>query len=663
MKKKAFTLTELLVVVVIIGVLSAVVLPKFTKVLQTRKTTEAENVMAAVRNEQEARCMVGRNYTADTNKIASLPKAKSQNYTYVLGATGITAEAKDGSYTLQIPSYTDGRICCSGEGCDKLNRDYPKCGSIPNLETATCEAQIPDPTCNLTDYTRTCQEEGYSEEYTGSVTYTVNADCTGHTKTDTCTKSICEHPTNPDAADDCERSGGTWNAQDCTCDCPEGTHDDGSGTCVSEKTYCEYGKPGWLDGPKWADTAQKCEQPQDPAATSGTWNTSTCKCDCPDGTELNSDGEGCLSFCEYGKPGWDKWSGQVQSCEQPHPQNVAGVWNTSTCKCDCPEGAQLDFYGECVPACSLTAENLVLAQDCEEPQQTTIAIEWHYEENHSVYNSYPGTFNWDTCKCDCPNAEEVVPGLPYVEHDLISVNGRCYLHCSSNHSDRQSIEECLYGSASDRSQGIAVSGYWNQWSCQCQCATRYGAKERKTNGEVTSCYRDNCSTLREPASGWDSVKDLCECSTCKLGYDGNYWGGSRYPLAKGKWREEDCQCDCPAGTKLEGNVCRVIGEVHYEHYYWDDYWDDFEVPEMPDYYPDDPEEDDDYMGISTDNGIEIGYFGDMEDPFEEVDPSFFGLGVYSDDNVPWQYYIDVVVHRGDDDGDEYLGDEGWGYYD
>ena len=82
MKKKAFTLTELLVVVVIIGVLSAVVLPKFTKVLETRKTTEAESIMAAVRNEQEARCMLDKDYTGNKNNLASLPKSESKNFDY-----------------------------------------------------------------------------------------------------------------------------------------------------------------------------------------------------------------------------------------------------------------------------------------------------------------------------------------------------------------------------------------------------------------------------------------------------------------------------------------------------------------------------------------------------------------------------------------------------
>ncbi|WP_428078812.1 type IV pilin protein, partial [Candidatus Avelusimicrobium faecicola] len=46
--RRAFTLTELLIVVIVIGVLSAVTLPKFTRVIENRKVTEAEEMMSAV---------------------------------------------------------------------------------------------------------------------------------------------------------------------------------------------------------------------------------------------------------------------------------------------------------------------------------------------------------------------------------------------------------------------------------------------------------------------------------------------------------------------------------------------------------------------------------------------------------------------------------------
>ncbi len=132
-KKKAFTLTELLVVVVIIGVLAAVVLPKFNKVIETRKTTEAEEVMAAVRTEQERRCALDKPYIGNINKLVTaevLPQTETKNYTYSLESTGMWASSKGMSYELKMPSYADGRVCCEGADCGKLNKDYPTCDEL-----------------------------------------------------------------------------------------------------------------------------------------------------------------------------------------------------------------------------------------------------------------------------------------------------------------------------------------------------------------------------------------------------------------------------------------------------------------------------------------------------------------------------------------------------
>ena len=141
MKKKAFTLTELLVVVVIIGVLAAVVLPKFRQVIESRKTTEAEGIMMAVRNEQHARCLLDRGYTNDPNQLASLPKNLGKNYTYMLSATGLSAKEKNNKYTLRIKSYGDGGICCEGDGCTSLSKDYPSCSSYNVSVNTECAAE------------------------------------------------------------------------------------------------------------------------------------------------------------------------------------------------------------------------------------------------------------------------------------------------------------------------------------------------------------------------------------------------------------------------------------------------------------------------------------------------------------------------------------------
>ena len=189
-KKKAFTLTELLVVVVVIGVLSAVVLPKFNKVMETRKTTEAEEIMAAVRTEEEKRCALDKRYHPEIDNISDLvPDSDTKNFTYALTPTGITAVSK-GKYhfTLEMPSYADGRIACIGADCEKLNKNYPTKEELVALADyqaapAECEAKsCPGEATrkcgwdNSGTQTRTCIEDGEWSEWSACAISGCNPD-------------------------------------------------------------------------------------------------------------------------------------------------------------------------------------------------------------------------------------------------------------------------------------------------------------------------------------------------------------------------------------------------------------------------------------------------------------------------------------------------------
>ena len=93
-RTKAFTLTELLVVVLILGVLSSVAVPKMKQVLETRKTTEAEAMLIALRTEQELRCVAGKNYLTVPSKTTTLANASvSPNYSFSLESIGAKAKS------------------------------------------------------------------------------------------------------------------------------------------------------------------------------------------------------------------------------------------------------------------------------------------------------------------------------------------------------------------------------------------------------------------------------------------------------------------------------------------------------------------------------------------------------------------------------------------
>lgn len=134
--RKAFTLAELLIVVIVIAVLASVAVPKFSRVLESRKTAEAEEMLTALRTEQEKRCIMGENYTKEREELpvlASLDKNdNSANYNYELGDQGAEATSRiaDRTYSLKMLSYRDGRICCEGAYCSSLNKNYESCATL-----------------------------------------------------------------------------------------------------------------------------------------------------------------------------------------------------------------------------------------------------------------------------------------------------------------------------------------------------------------------------------------------------------------------------------------------------------------------------------------------------------------------------------------------------
>jgi Tfp pilus assembly protein PilE len=148
-KKIAFTLTELLVIIVVVAVLAAVTLPKMNKVLEGRKIMEAEQVMAAVRNEQEYRCALDKPYTTQFTQLSqSISTSETPNFNYELSALGMMARRKGATYQLEMPSYADGRLCCDGPGCASLNKDYPSCLDLkrkPDYQPGQTACQGPDP--------------------------------------------------------------------------------------------------------------------------------------------------------------------------------------------------------------------------------------------------------------------------------------------------------------------------------------------------------------------------------------------------------------------------------------------------------------------------------------------------------------------------------------
>lgn len=76
-KKKGFTLTEILVVVLMVSVLAAVVYPLYTKSMTKARAVEAINIVEMVRNKQLQKYARDKEYYDDFNSMGQITSNRS----------------------------------------------------------------------------------------------------------------------------------------------------------------------------------------------------------------------------------------------------------------------------------------------------------------------------------------------------------------------------------------------------------------------------------------------------------------------------------------------------------------------------------------------------------------------------------------------------------
>ena len=106
-------------------------------------------MLTAIRTEQEKRCELDQPYAGHFDKLGELVSsatgsalAQNGNYSYQLGEKGVSALRSGKDYELSVPSYADGRLCCSGSYCEKLNKNYPLCETMTDVKTSPCSAPL-----------------------------------------------------------------------------------------------------------------------------------------------------------------------------------------------------------------------------------------------------------------------------------------------------------------------------------------------------------------------------------------------------------------------------------------------------------------------------------------------------------------------------------------
>jgi type IV pilus assembly protein PilE len=274
---RGFTLTELLVALIVIAVFGAVAAPAYVKAIKRSRASDALKVLSLASARQEAYMLSNEEYANTFTKLGAPVKglsggttAKVGYFEYEMKDGCIIASRAEDKYQI-YRNYETNETGCIGEGCDNLQNLIPKRGSAGCELVGMGEGEGNEASnqCTINPNLPGCKETGRVECGSNKIYDAAKKEC------------VC--------ANSC--TFGIQN-ENCTCACPE--------------EACPVGQT--------RDNRCECKCP----AERPIWRNNKCE---------------ALGECMYGDETEEGCSGgQIKTCD------LNGEWTNN---CECPQGQVL----------------------------------------------------------------------------------------------------------------------------------------------------------------------------------------------------------------------------------------------------------------------------------------------------------------------------------
>lgn len=564
-KKSGFTLTEVLVVVLVISVLAAMAYPIYTKSATKSRAVEAINLLEMVRNKQLIKFARDKEYYTEVSSLGQLTTNKSQesingqelkvnNYTVSLNSSKkcVTATYDKGNTKFSFSSgYESTGLGCTGDICSSFGNivggasDVCNCNGLAacgsgftrNVNTCACECSlcIVDGACQAPTQT---QETSRSCGNGGTQTRSCTASCNGGScgEWGPCTGQSCPASSKPAESEACGNCG--TRTRTVTCDNATGTWSTGSwgscgteGVCTPNQTQA-CGNGGTQICTSSCQWSSSCVETPCPATcadgfirtSATTGNSATC-CSCPSPKTIKMQSGACdpSGNCQADK--------MICACpntaDHTKCTSTGGTWNDTTCSCNCPDSGFHPFDSTTGCACPSGKE-------------------WR---NWRYYTGNPPK------QCICSNAIDENANAGGACSNSFSTSNDMEARCKGlfcTLSDYCSLSTgCRFVTASDAAISPSqkfdaertAAGTWNPTTCSCTCP----AGGTLTNGRCFMCA--------SPLS-WNGTACACQLN-CAMGY-GQL---DNYPYNTNAVRASTgCNCVCPTGWTWDYHGVTHLGQ-------------------------------------------------------------------------------------------------------